>query len=212
MTFVFQVVCRQLNGSFGSPKAILLSADFTEHLVWLDNVQCNGSESRISDCVHNGWAVHNCQGGDVVAGVNCVYKGNFHYTTIFLTCIWPLLLIVDPPQFSLRLVGGSSMYEGRLQIFYNSIWGSVCDNGWDFNSARVACRQLGFADALVAVTDPDYGNAENEEVFIINNVKCSGNEPGLQYCANSGFEYHDCLVSSVAGVICTGSSINSEHG
>lgn len=69
------MVCRQLNGSFQSPKATLLSADLTQHLVWLDNVQCNGSESSISDCVHDGWAVHTCQEGDKVAGVTCVYEG-----------------------------------------------------------------------------------------------------------------------------------------
>lgn len=96
------------------------------------------------------------------------------------------------------------MYEGRVQVFYDSMWGSVCDNGWDFNSARVACRQLGFTDALVSSVDSKYGNAKDEDLSFVDNVKCFGSEPGIQYCANSGFELRSCPKSSVAGVICTG--------
>ena len=32
---------------------------------------------------------------------------------------------------ALRLVGGSSIYEGRLEICINDNWGTVCDDGWD---------------------------------------------------------------------------------
>jgi len=38
--------------------------------IWLDNVRCNGTESRIMDCPHNGLAVHNCAHSDDVA-VSC---------------------------------------------------------------------------------------------------------------------------------------------
>ncbi len=115
-----------------------------------------------------------------------------------------LHFFIDPPLFSLRLIGGSNKYEGRVQTFFNSKWGSVCRHEWDFNDARVACRQLGFADALRAVTNPDYGDAEEVEEYFLDDVKCSGNEPGLQYCDSSGFGSQDCAIYEVAGVICTG--------
>lgn len=45
----------------------------------------------------------------------------------------------------IRLVGGSSVNEGRVEICIDSIWGTVSDSGWDGNAARVVCRQLGYS-------------------------------------------------------------------
>ena len=45
---------------------------------------------------------------------------------------------------TLRLAGGRSSNEGRVEICINGLWGTVCDGFWDNNDARVVCRQLGF--------------------------------------------------------------------
>ena len=49
-------------------------------------------------------------------------------------------------QGDIRLVGGSTAREGRVEVCNNNAWGTVCDDAFGTNDARVACRQLGFSD------------------------------------------------------------------
>ena len=51
-----------------------------------------------------------------------------------------ILLLIDyiPDQYPLRLVGGSSPAQGRLEVFYNGQWGSVCDDYFGGVEARVS--------------------------------------------------------------------------
>jgi len=48
------------------------------------------------------------------------------------------------PTDMLRLVGGSQSDEGRLEVYHNGVWGTVCDDRFDDTSASVACFSLGF--------------------------------------------------------------------
>ena len=44
----------------------------------------------------------------------------------------------------IKLVGGDTEYEGRVEVCYGSVWGSVCPSSWDSNDAKIVCRQLGY--------------------------------------------------------------------
>ena len=47
---------------------------------------------------------------------------------------------------SVQLVGGRSSNQGRVELCYNNRWGTVCDDAFDTNDAKVVCRQLGFVN------------------------------------------------------------------
>ncbi len=55
-----------------------------------------------------------------------------------------------PPVFSLRLVNGSDVNSGRVEIKYSDVWGTICDDGWDINDANVVCQELLLGNALNA--------------------------------------------------------------
>ena len=60
----------------------------------------------------------------------------------------PIDIPADPHP--IRLMGGRTSTEGRVEIYYNGEWGTICDRHWDMDDANVACRSLGLPGAAAA--------------------------------------------------------------
>ncbi|XP_072048755.1 galectin-3-binding protein A-like [Amphiura filiformis] len=103
----------------------------------------------------------------------------------------------------LKLAAGSSS-SGRLEIYHDGQWGTVCDDTFDSNNngASVACRQLGFASGTVmpSFTAP-YGSGQ----IWLRNVGCSGLESTLTECTHDGWGVYVnfCSHSEDVGVVCS---------
>ncbi len=95
---------------------------------------------------------------------------------------------------------GGSYNSGRVEVYYNGRWGTVCDDSWDIRDARVVCRQLGFPDA-VAAYQGSYLRAGTGQIWL-DDVGCRGYESSLFSCRHAGIGSHNCDHSEDAGVRC----------
>jgi len=100
---------------------------------------------------------------------------------------------------TVRLVDGSLYNEGRLEVYYNGRWGTVCNDGWNDKYASLVCAQLGFGSSG-SLTDfgPGTGN------ILLDKVKCSLNDTILASCGHYGVGIVGCDHSKDVGVICNG--------
>ena len=119
-----------------------------------------------------------------------------------LTCALkrPTTIKVDG-EGTLRLVDGTSAYEGRVEILHNNEWGTVCDDDWDLQDATVVCEQLFGTDALEAKTSAFFGQGSG--TVWMDDVSCAGDEAALSECSFDGWGNHDCGHNEDAGVVCS---------
>ncbi|XP_023803221.1 T-cell differentiation antigen CD6 isoform X2 [Cyanistes caeruleus] len=106
---------------------------------------------------------------------------------------------VTPGPRALRLAGGRSRCEGRVELEQEGTWGTVCDDGWDILDADVVCRQLHCGHAVRAPGNASFGRGHGP--ILRDEVGCKGHERDLWECP-AALE-HDCSHKEDAGVVCS---------
>ncbi|CAI8023561.1 Scavenger receptor cysteine-rich domain superfamily protein [Geodia barretti] len=178
-----RVVCREL----GFDPYHTDSSSFYRHNTYypsppvttiIDNVTCSGDESSLQSCVH----------------VSTLLSS---YPTVGVECLG-----VDCRSRGMRLAGGGTEAEGRVEVCFNSRWGTVCDNRWNENSTAVACKHLGFSET---VNESRYFSSDKFGKGIgpvlIDYINCTGLEGSLLRC-NHFTHASGCSHDSDVGVTC----------
>ncbi|KAM7451829.1 hypothetical protein ABFA07_000829 [Porites harrisoni] len=104
--------------------------------------------------------------------------------------------------YRIRLItANDDIGGGRIEVYHNGQWGTICDKSWSEQASKVACRELGFKTALYPSKRAFFG--EGSGPIFLSNVKCTGDEHSLLECENDGFGVTgDCTHKNDAGVRC----------
>ncbi|XP_071150206.1 uncharacterized protein [Mytilus edulis] len=172
------VACRQLGYCSGQmiPYQYIDDGDGT---IWLDRIDCTGSEHKLINCTYSIDTSHCRHSYD--AGVKC-----------YISCP------AEKDEGRLRLITGSVDNIGRLEINYRGEWGTICSNSFGHVEAAVACRQLGYCSGqMIPYQYIDDGNG----TIWLDRIDCSGSEHKLINCTYTIDTSH-CRHSYDAGVKC----------
>ncbi|KAL3854704.1 hypothetical protein ACJMK2_013962 [Sinanodonta woodiana] len=191
-TMAAKVVCRMLHLPTDmaalADAALFTSVSTASLRIWLDDVTCVGTEVSISDCSHRTWGDNNCGHSEDVA-IRCA--GPNTYAPV-------------------RLVGGAVPYEGRVEVYHNGVWGTVCEDYVDINFAKVVCREIGYPSASPVIKTGGYFNVGNATIWL-DDVQCNGTEAALDECSHRSWGQNNCLHSKDVGVICRDHGIECYH-
>uniref|UniRef100_G1PW71 SRCR domain-containing protein n=1 Tax=Myotis lucifugus TaxID=59463 RepID=G1PW71_MYOLU len=170
------VVCGQLG--CGHALGALGAAHFGSGSgrIWMDELGCEGNESALWQCPSGGWGQHDC-GHKEDAGVFCSEEG------------------------SVRVRGGEDSCSGRVELWHEGSWGTVCDDAWDLADAEVVCRQLGCGRAISALAGAAFGPGSGP--VWLDEVGCRGSEASLWGCPAEPWGRADCGHKEDAGVRCS---------
>ncbi|CAI8051118.1 Neurotrypsin, partial [Geodia barretti] len=184
------VVCGQLGlqseGAIALPLALYGGG---VGVIFLDDVDCLGNETRLEDCFYPG----------EIGESNCL-----HVEDASILCPSNETKVCD--NGDVRLVGGSGNYSGRVEVCFNNAWGTVCDDDWDTGDAEVVCKQLGFDPmGSLALRNAFFGQGTG--AIFLDDANCSPqNHSTLIECfasIDASVGDHDCQHREDASVVCS---------
>ncbi|XP_042201728.1 deleted in malignant brain tumors 1 protein-like [Callorhinchus milii] len=200
-----EVICKQLGCGHALKVDIDGQIDKASGPIWMDEVECNSQESFLWQCSSTPWGEHDCEHSDDVRVV-CEEKFT-RKTARAKQC--PGRSPDEQHHLSgqkMRLVGGSSICSGRVEILSNKTWGTVCDDSWDIREASVVCGQLDCGPAVRAVGQAGFGQGAGQ--IWLDELHCRGSESFLWDCVSASAGRSDCVHKEDAGVVCSVQLIN----
>ena len=130
-----------------------------------------------------------------------------------------IILILFYILKEIRLVDGSTPYEGRVEVLYQGEWGTICDDEMGMNEANVVCRMLGMETAKTICSNQGDGLevqrcsytamnmslVEGSGEIWLDDLDCNGNEKNIIECKRDSqpIGYDNCEHSEDIGVICS---------
>ncbi|XP_067166128.1 scavenger receptor cysteine-rich type 1 protein M130-like [Apteryx mantelli] len=200
------VLCHQLNCGFA--ESVPGGGHFGRGTgpVWRERFHCEGTESHLGQCPVTVLGASQCS-QDNDAGVFCSGK-EAHLTlcNISLPEAAPAGIaedvgVVCSGSRQVRLVNRIGRCAGRVEIYYQGTWGTICNDSWDLSDATVVCHQLDCGVAVEVVGSARYGEGSGQ--IWLDDVNCSGDEAALWDCPAATWGQHNCPHKKDAGVVCS---------
>ena len=107
-----------------------------------------------------------------------------------------------------RVDNGRWTYEGRVEVFHNGVWGTVCDDMFTSNrSPKVFCKSLGIEQSehvrFVSAEGFTYGvRGHPVPRMWLDNVSCRGTEENIVACPHNAWGSNNCGSGEIVGVRC----------
>ncbi|XP_058459171.1 uncharacterized protein LOC131435375 [Malaya genurostris] len=220
------VLCRELGfqqgalelkpNSFYPPNVEMMNG--SNPVFIMDEVRCTGNESSLQECAFSGWGVHDCNAEEIM-GVICktpvmTCPNDYWLCDTSAECV-PVGFLCDNVMdcadgsdesvlhcnapLEMRLIDGPSSAEGRVEVKYRGIWGTICDDDFGIREARVVCRQLGL-NGTAEVRKNKYKPGTGQ--IWLDQVVCNGNESSIDDCIHWHWGEHNCGHPEDVGVKC----------